>query len=412
MQCKPILVTLLVGTSALAGSSRAQVSSPPPGSTVSPIGVPVGRPGIARPTPCLPFGAAVDGVPLAADPDYRRVLRDWSAISSFTVETWHKFSFVRFGPGIGDYDFSVADQTIQDMVSLGYGAQGMAFHTLFWHNRFQLDPWVDQLGFQGARRVIGEHIDAVHQHYYVGPQAFPINRVDVINEALSDSRKMRGPGPQPGDNPWAQAGTAALGYVDWAEHAVSRAQATFPAGTKLFYNDYGIGLGAIEVNPASAFDPAGTTHISKADAAFKLVRDHLAPAGLDGVGIQTHLIVPYVTNVAALRNTIRRYGEIGIEVHITELDVAIDTGGAAPTPAQLQLQADLYEDVLRICAEEPNCTQITVWGVTDAHTWIPAFAPHCPGCRAPLPHDELGVPKPAQLVIDSIFNSIRAACPR
>lgn len=398
--------------------SVAQAQTPPPAQAQTQGGPTAAAPAapaaadVWRPYPCLPIGAAVDQLPFGLDPDYRAVLRDWDVLSSFTIETWHKFNFVRPHPGTQSYDFSVADQTIQDMVALGYGRGGMAFHTLFWHNRFQLDPWVEALGYQGTRRVMVEHIDAISQHYYGGPGTFPIFRVDLLNETLGDDLRLRPPGPQLTDNPWAQAGTAQAGYVDWAVFAVEQAEARFPAGTPLFYNDYNIEFGAIDSDPTRTFDPTGATHLSKADAAFKLVRDHLAPAGLDGVGIQAHLLVPYTQSVANLRNVVRRYAEIGIEVHITELDVGIDTGGNAPTPAQLQRQADLYREVLEIVVDEPNCTHVTIWGVTDPHSWIPTYAPHCPGCRAPLPHDGQGLPKPAAHAIEQVLGASMGPCPR
>jgi endo-1,4-beta-xylanase len=351
-------------------------------------------------------------MPLFSDPAYAAVVRQWSSIGSFTVESAHKFNFVRFGPGSGDYDFSVADQLIQELSSYGYGRQGMAYHTLFWHNRAQLDPWVETLGYQATRQVIREHIDAVHQHYFVGPNAFPIHRIDLVNEAMDDNRILRAPGTAPTQNPWAQAGTAGAGYVNWMVYAYERAQAVFPPDAKLFYNDFGISFGQIDSDPTHLFDPSGVTHLSKADAVYKLVRDHLQPAGLDGIGIQTHFTVPYYVDVSSLRPIIRRFGALGVEVHLSELDVAIDTSGFPPTAGQLQLQADVYEEVFRICAEEPNCTQVTVWGVTDPYSWIPSNALHCPGCVAPLPHDDFGQPKPAYFSIEHVLDTVQRACPR
>ncbi len=223
---------------------------------------------------------------------------------------------------------------------------------------------------------------------------------------------MRPPGSHPENNPWAQAGTSGVGYADWATFAFERAQATFPETTPLYYNDYGIGIGPIDTDPSHAYDPTGATHISKADAVYKLVRDHLKPAGLDGVGFQMHLIIPYYQNISRLRTNIRLYADIGVDVHITELDIPIDTGGIPPTAAQLQRQADLFEEIVQTCAEEPNCTQVTVWGVTDLHSWIPSFATHCPGCVGPLPHDDLGQPKPAYDAINRVFDLVQRACPR
>lgn len=414
MRVQSIAAPLALATGALFASARSLAAPlPSPVSMTQATSLPsVGDTRAPVRRPCLQFGVAVDPWPLFNDVAYADVVRDWSSIGSFTVESELKFNLVRFGPGSGDYDFSPADQVIQQMSAYGYGKRGMAYHTLFWHNRAQLDPWVEALDYQGARQVIREHIAAVHQHYYVGPNAFPIYRIDLINEVMLDTGTLRIPGSADTDNPWANAGTPGAGYVDWAVFAFEEAQATFPPDAKLFLNDYGISFGPIDSNPNNLYDPSGATHQSKVDAVYKLVRDHLQPAGLDGIGIQTHFTIPYYVNVSSLSTIIRRFGEIGVEVHLSELDIAIDTGGAPATPYQLQLQADLYEEVFRICAEEPNCTDVTVWGVTDPYSWIPVSAPHCPGCVEPLPHDGLGQPKPAYFAIEHVFNTVQRACPR
>lgn len=136
-----------------------------------------GNGGLPEVSPCLQLGAAVAARTLAEDPIYEGVVRDWMQISSFTVETFHKFRLLRFGPDRTDYDFSVADELIERMKGHGLGREGMVFHTLFWHNRFPLDPWVETLGFVGARNVIREHVDTIHEHYYEGPAAHPINQL-------------------------------------------------------------------------------------------------------------------------------------------------------------------------------------------------------------------------------------------
>jgi endo-1,4-beta-xylanase len=70
---------------------------------------------------------------------------------------------------------------------------------------------------------------------------------------------------------------------------------------------------------------------------------------------------------------------MGLSVAITEMDV----GATKERP-----QARVYREAARVCVEAPNCTGLTVWGVTDVHSWLGADA-------RPLPFDADGRPKPA-----------------
>ena len=92
---------------------------------------------------------------------------------------------------------------------------------------------------------------------------------------------------------------------------------------------------------------------------------------IDGMGLQYHVKdgnPPSREHVAA---TIKRFGDLGLKVHITELDVECKgcwgTYGADPLAAQ----AKIYEDALAACVEDnPGvCTAFLTWGLTDKYTW-------------------------------------------
>ncbi len=69
--------------------------------------------------------------------------------------------------------------------------------------------------------------------------------------------------------------------------------------------------------------------------------------------------VPSAQNIAAL-------GDLGLEVHITEMDVACTNC----TASRLQTQAQIYGSMLSTCLSQPACKSFESWGFTDKHTWL------------------------------------------
>ena len=64
-----------------------------------------------------------------------------------------------------------------------------------------------------------------------------------------------------------------------------------------------------------------------------------------------------------MKENIKRYHDIGIEVHFTELDIK--------NPKQENdKQAEAYENLLKACLEYPNCKNFEMWGFTDKYTWL------------------------------------------
>jgi hypothetical protein len=88
----------------------------------------------------------------------------------------------------------------------------------------------------------------------------------------------------------------------------------------------------------------------------------------------------------------RRFASLGLEVHITELDVRLAELAVAPA-RKLEYQAQVYQRIAQICRSEPSCTEMTLWGFTDAHSWVDGYY----GPDDPLPFDESYRPKPAFL---------------
>jgi endo-1,4-beta-xylanase len=99
-------------------------------------------------------------------------------------------------------------------------------------------------------------------------------------------------------------------------------------------------------------------------------------------------------DTAAIASNIVRLTALGVQVHITELDVSlpVDPNGTAASEDLLR-QADVYRGVVRACRQSSGCTGIQTWGFTDKYSWIGS---HSHGTRgAALPFDRAYKPKPA-----------------
>ncbi len=93
---------------------------------------------------------------------------------------------------------------------------------------------------------------------------------------------------------------------------------------------------------------------------YQLVK-HLLNQGvpLDAVGFQTHLNTNDTYDWEGLKNNIRRYKDLGLEVYITELDVGNDGSEQGR-----EKQKQYYYNVVK-AAREGGADQIHLWGLND-----------------------------------------------
>lgn len=93
---------------------------------------------------------------------------------------------------------------------------------------------------------------------------------------------------------------------------------------------------------------------------YQLVK-HLLNQGvpLDAVGFQTHLSTEQTYDWEGLKNNIKRYKDLGLEVYITELDVGNDG-----TKQGRKKQKQYYYNVVK-AAREGGVDQIHLWGLND-----------------------------------------------
>ncbi len=113
---------------------------------------------------------------------------------------------------------------------------------------------------------------------------------------------------------------------------------------------------------------------------------------IDGVGVQAHLGIQYGFP-DSIRENLQRFADLGVEVALTEADVRMPL---PVTDEKLQTQADYYSRLVQGCLAVRRCVSFTVWGFTDAHSWVPGFFT---GQGAACLYDESLQPKPAYFAV-------------
>ena len=219
------------------------------------------------------------------------------------------------------FDFREGDEVVRFAQAHDMKVRG---HCLVWdHNN---PEWLTQNHYTPHQlsHVLQEHITTVMKHY-----AGQVFAWDVVNEALDENGQLR-------DSLWynhpgiglADKGTA---YIEqafrWAHEADPHAL--------LFYNDNG-----------------GEGLNRKSDAIYAMVKDFKQRGvPIDGVGLQMH-IPKLELDTAAVAANIARLTALGVQVHITELDVSlpVDSDGVA-SKQDLLRQAEIYRGIVRACLQ-------------------------------------------------------------
>jgi len=258
-------------------------------------------------------------------------------------------------PAQGRFDFSQCDVVYNFAKKSNQTFRG---HNLCWG---AYNPgWLQNGAFTAdqKRAILKNHIETVMKHY-PGPISW-----DVVNEAVADS------GTSLKNNVWYPS------VPDYIDFAFTTARAANPSA-KLFYNDYNIAS-------ATGFSQ------QKSQKVYDIVSS-MKQRGIpiDGVGIQLHVDINY-NLIAGVKQNFDRLAALGLEIHVTELDVSCNAnGGCSGWDAnKQQLQANVYKGLLQVCMQQPKCTNFETWGFTDKYTWKNTD-------QHPLPFDQNYQPKPA-----------------
>jgi len=88
---------------------------------------------------------------------------------------------------------------------------------------------------------------------------------------------------------------------------------------------------------------------------------------IDGVGLQMHLSEGRLPNINDLKNTIRLYQSLGVEVYVTEFDVNL-TNIPGSQQQRLIYQANIVNQVIKAIIEA-GVRNIGVWDIGDSRAW-------------------------------------------
>jgi len=230
------------------------------------------------------------------------VVREFNCITAENAMKWDALE-----PQDGQFRFEQADQFVEfglknKMVIIG--------HNLCWHS--QLPAWVSQpepgqttLTKEVLMARLKRHVMTVAGHFKGKVKGW-----DVVNEAIND-----GAGDYRQSVFYRVIGKEFLAWAfKWAHEADPDAE--------LYYNDYN--LDANDKKRATAIE------------LVKYLREQ--GAVIHGIGMQCHYNME-VPTPAKIDETISLFSELGVKVHVTELDVranagasAVLTGAVAATP--------------------------------------------------------------------------------
>jgi len=267
---------------------------------------------------------------------------------------------VAIQPTLGSFVWDEPDQLVAFAEAHDMEVRG---HCLVWHEA--LPSWMTAPTWNREEllAILENHIKTL-----VGRYKGRIVAWDVVNEAVEWDGSMR-------RSLWYER----IGpeYIEWAFRWAHEAD----PDALLFYNDYGA-------------EVLG----QKSTGVYNLVKGLLDDGiPIHGVGMQMHVSADSPPDMAGVKANMARLGNLGLQVHITEMDVRI------PLPVTengLLQQAVVYRNVLDGCLAVDACTALLTWGLTDRHSWVPGFFE---GYGAALLFDEDYEPKLAwQVVLDGL----------
>ncbi len=306
-------------------------------------------------------GAAVNPAYLS-EPGYSATLaREFNMLEPEDALKW-----TALRPDEATFDFALADRLVAFAEAHGMKVRG---HNLVWgrHN----PSWLAEGRYtsQQLSGLLQEHIRRVLDHYRGRVFAW-----DVVNEAFDENGNLR-------SSIWYDKPGIAGRGTDYIAQAFRWARAADPQAL-LFYND-----------------AEGEAINRKSDAIYAMVKDFKKRGvPIDGVGLQMHILNldPDLNSISA---NIARFTRLGVQVQITEMDVAlpVDADDKVEHAGDLSVQAEIYRRIIAACLEHPGCTALQTWGITDKHSWLGWFTHKTKG--AGLLFDGHYQPKPAYTAV-------------
>ncbi len=284
------------------------------------------------------------------------IAREFDAI---TPENCMKWEPVR--PHDKEWDWTAADKFVE------FGQKNNMYivgHNLVWHSQVPKEVFQDELG-----GVIKKDALAIKMQDHIaklaGRYKGKIHAWDVVNEAVEDNGS------------WRKSQWYKIMGEDFIARAFNMAHEVDPTA-HLIYNDY------------------NTETPVKRDFIVGMVKNFKKRGvPIQGVGLQEHLALDS-PNVGEIEKTILALANIGVRVHVTELDIdVLPSVWNLPTaevstrfdytperdpyiqglPKEIEEKlAKRYEDIFKIYLKHRDkIDRVTFWGTTDAETWLNDF---------------------------------------
>ena len=228
----------------------------------------------------------------------------------------------------------------------------MRGHCMVWHAQMAPFVYKNEDGTYVSREQLIANMKR-HIQDYAAHFKGRIDAYDVVNEAIYDHAQE----PLLRKSFW----TEIIGddFLDIAFETAALADPT----AKLFYNDY------------------DETLPMKCDKIVKLVKG-MKERGvpISGLGLQSHFNLSNM-NLEDIKRAYDKYANLGLTLHITELDVSVfdhltdkRTDVLEPTAEMIKTTADFYEAYFKILREYKDVIEsVTFWGIADDYTWLDNF---------------------------------------
>lgn len=275
-------------------------------------------------------------------------------------------------PDAQHYNFSAGEQIVA--FARRYNMRVQAHH-LVWGFQYALPKWLLNGNYTREQllQLIHDHITTVVGHF-----RGRVHEWTVVNEPLTNDQFW---GPRIGQ--------------EYIEMAFRWAREADPNATLILNQDG-------DEDRRNPF----TQRIS--DGLYNLARD-LKQKGvpIDGIGMQMHLSINDPPKKQDVIENMRRFGQLGIKVYVTELDVNL-YGASGTTEEKYARQAQVYRDMFEACLESGVCQSFIMFGFRDADSWL--VDPNVQRDlglhgEAPLIFDNNYNPKPAYFAIRDVLTS-------
>lgn len=288
----------------------------------------------------------------------------------------------------GAYNFNTADAMVAAAQAANIQIHG---HVLAWHAQTQgsyyrsfLNAGDPNYNYAKVDSLLKTNIQTIAGHFKGKVRGW-----DVINEMFSD-----GPAGTIRNN----SNTANANNNDvfvWSEYlgrdlgvkAFTYAADADPAA-KLFINDYNLEFSTAKLDSLIAY----------------VAEIRGRGARVDGIGTQMHVNIN--TNKDAIDNHFKKLAATGLLVHVSELDIGVNTSNAASlvfTDALETAQAEMYNYIITSYMRNVPKAQrygLTIWGLLDNQSWR-----YKNGADYPLIYTAAGAKKKAY---EAVLNALKS----